>query len=73
MRVPAFALFAIASAFVALNASAETPALYPYADAQVRRILAHGPWPPSRAVDPSNRVSGNAAAIAVGDALLRTT
>jgi len=33
---------------------------------EVRRILAHGPWPPAFARDPSNRASGNAAAIDLG-------
>jgi cytochrome c peroxidase len=36
---------------------------------ELRRILAHGPWPPPRRVDPSNRVSGNADAIALGAVL----
>ena len=30
------------------------------------RILSHGPWPPDPVLDPSNRVSGNADAIALG-------
>ena len=33
---------------------------------QVRAVAAHGPWPPSPVSDPSNRVSGDAAAIALG-------
>jgi cytochrome c peroxidase len=33
------------------------------------RILSHGPWPPRRARDPSNRVSGNPAAVALGERL----
>jgi cytochrome c peroxidase len=37
--------------------------------ATVRRIIALGPWPPPAQTDPSNRVSGNAAAIAFGAAL----
>ena len=36
---------------------------------EVRRILRHGPWPPASRPDPSNRVSGNPAAIAFGRAL----
>ena len=31
---------------------------------EVRRILRHGPWPQPWSPDPSNRVSGRAAAIA---------
>lgn len=30
------------------------------------RVLAHGPWPPASTRDPSNRVSGDAAAIVLG-------
>lgn len=35
----------------------------------IARTLRHGPWPPVASPDPSNRVSGNAAAIALGEAL----
>jgi len=48
---------------VAAPAAAE---LLPFTDAEVRRILSHGPWPMAWMPDPSNRVSGNAAAIALG-------
>ena len=37
-----------------------------FSEREVRQILAHGPWPPRRQRDPSNRVSGRAAAIAFG-------
>ena len=37
-----------------------------FSEREVRQILAHGPWPPRRQNDPSNRVSGRAAAIAFG-------
>lgn len=37
--------------------------------AQVRAIVALGPWPMEQARDPSNRVSGNADAVAFGGAL----
>jgi cytochrome c peroxidase len=33
------------------------------------RILSHGPWPPALAADPSNRVSGEPEAIALGEKL----
>jgi cytochrome c peroxidase len=33
------------------------------------RILAHGPWPPPRASDPGNALSGRPAAVALGRAL----
>lgn len=32
----------------------------------VRAVAAHGPWPPPPVVDPSNRISGNPAALALG-------
>jgi len=44
----------------------ELPAFTPE---EVRRILRHGPWPQSASPDPSNRVWGNADAIALGEAL----
>jgi cytochrome c peroxidase len=36
---------------------------------EVRRIAAHGPWPAKWTSDPSNRVSGNAEAIDLGERL----
>jgi cytochrome c peroxidase len=71
-RACAAAVLATASTLLALSAWAEPPALYPYSDVQLRRILAHGPWPLPRATDPSNRVSGRPAAIAFGEVLFRT-
>ena len=50
-------------------ALAEQPALVPFTDAQVKAILALGPWPPPLPTDPSNRVSGKPAAIAFGERL----
>ena len=40
---------------------------------ETRRILRHGPWPQAVLRDPSNRVSGNADAIALGRALFFDT
>ena len=40
-------------------------------DRELRAIVALGPWPPPWQRDPSNRVSGNAAAIALGERLFR--
>ncbi|WP_419906404.1 cytochrome c peroxidase [Hoeflea sp.] len=37
---------------------------------EISQTLIHGPWPPATGPDPSNRVSGDAAAIAFGRALL---
>jgi cytochrome c peroxidase len=50
----------------AAPAAADGPVFEP---AEIRRILAHGPWPPPPARDPSNRVSGQPAAIALGERL----
>ena len=36
---------------------------------EIARIVQHGPWPPRLAPDPSNRVSGEPAAIALGEKL----
>ena len=58
-------------ALAALGASAASDALYPFSDEEIQRIVSHGPWPPSPAKDPSNRVSGNSAAIAWGEELFR--
>ena len=58
-----------AVAFAVAAPSAQTPAPPPIFDAQLRAILALGPWPAARKADPSNRVSGHAGAIAFGAAL----
>ena len=63
------AIAAAVGGVVALVALAQSPALdLPRGD-ELRRILAHGSWPPARRADPSNRVSGNAQAIALGERL----
>ena len=47
-----------------------TPApAFDFTAEETRRILRHGPWPPASRPDPSNRVSGQPAAIAFGRAL----
>lgn len=40
-----------------------------FSDAEKRRILSHGPWPPAPSRDASNRVSGVPAAIDLGERL----
>jgi cytochrome c peroxidase len=40
-----------------------------FTDGEIRAILAHGPWPAPATQDPSNRVSGNRAAIELGERL----
>lgn len=64
MRVTA----ALCAALLLAGASDE-PLPSPLRDEDVPRILAHGPWPPPASTDLSNRVSGNAAAIAFGENL----
>jgi cytochrome c peroxidase len=70
MRAPTaiaavFALAVVGGA--ALVTGSHSPASF--SDAERAAILAHGPWPPPIARDPSNRVSGNPAAIALGKQL----
>ena len=40
-----------------------------FSDAEVKAILAHGPWPLAIAADPTNRVSGKREAIELGERL----
>jgi len=40
---------------------------------EIRRVLRHGPWPQQVPRDPSNRASGNPAAVALGRALFYDT
>ena len=43
--------------------------LIDFTEAETQTILSHGPWPPPWQADPSNRVSGNGAAIYLGERL----
>ncbi len=61
----AVTLAAAALPWAALAAS--TPGVIAFTDAEIRAIAQHGPWPVKAPRDPSNRVSGNAAAIALGE------
>ena len=49
----------------ALTVKREPPVLT-FSEEERAAILAHGPWPPRSSPDPSNRVSGDPAAIALG-------
>ncbi len=40
-----------------------------FSEEERRKILVHGPWPPKAVRDPSNRVSGKAEAVALGERL----
>lgn len=50
-------------------ATAPAGASVEFDERETAMILRHGPWPPPAMRDPSNRVSGNAQAIALGRAL----
>jgi cytochrome c peroxidase len=60
---------ALALALTALGASPTIAQDAPFEPAEIRRILTHGPWPLPPPRDPSNRVSGDPAAIALGQRL----
>ena len=49
------------------------PELASFSSEEIRQVLRHGPWPQEVARDPSNRVSGSPAAIALGRALFFDT
>lgn len=59
-----FAKLLIGLLLVSVNASADTRLLLN--KDTLARALPHGPWPPETPRDPSNRVSGNPEAIALG-------
>ena len=40
-----------------------------FTETEIKAILSHGPWPPARRKDASNRVSGKPEAIALGERL----
>jgi cytochrome c peroxidase len=54
-------------------ATARADQILPFTDAERAAILAHGPWPQPMPPDPSNRVSGKPAAIALGRRLFFDT
>lgn len=64
-RRRAYALAALLAIVVAL-AAAHADGPLQFTDAERAAILAHGPWPQPLPPDPSNRVSGKPAAIALG-------
>ena len=65
--VPALVALAAFAAF----GTAAAPDAATFSESEIHRILAHGPWPPPMQKDPSNRASGNEAAIAWGAELFR--
>jgi len=75
MRKRAFPLpvrwLAITAIFftIPIFSSGSSGRLLPYDGDGLQRILQHGPWPPAPRRDPSNRVSGQPAAIELGRSL----
>lgn len=70
MRAPAAicgALVALAALCPTRGAAAQDPPAL--TDAEIRAILAHGPWPVPLATDPGNRVSGKREAVEFGERL----
>jgi len=65
------ALLALLAA--ALLSQGTAAGLLAFTDAERRAIERHGPWPPAMPRDPSNRVSGDPAAIALGELLFFDT
>jgi cytochrome c peroxidase len=59
-------LAAILVGVASFAASAHAQPAPDFEPAEIRRILQHGPWPPPLARDPSNRVSGDPHAVALG-------
>ena len=60
---------AIVACFALRLAAADDGNLLRFTPEETRRILQHGPWPRPWSRDPSNRVSGKPAAIALGERL----
>jgi cytochrome c peroxidase len=56
-------------AWPAAGADTAEPGLAPLGEREIRRVLQHGPWPAPWSRDPSNRVSGNLDAVALGERL----
>lgn len=62
----------LAAGFFLTSAAAAADAPVSFTDDEKALILSHGPWPVKTGPDPSNRVSGDAAAIAYGKALFES-
>lgn len=61
-----FALFALLALFALCLAAPARAAVIDFSAEERARIEAHGPWPPARATDASNRADGQPAAIELG-------
>lgn len=73
VRLPgtAVVLALVAALLVMPRVAAREPDATGFSPDEVAKILSHGPWPPAPARDPTNRASGNPAAIALGARLFR--
>ena len=60
---------AAAFALLPMAASAAEPAKVTFSEAEIKRILSHGPWPIPAVADASNRASGKQDAIVLGTAI----
>src|SRR5262245_19034317 len=60
---------ALAVLAIACGVGPATAEVLSFDDVELRRIQHHGPWPPASSRDPSNRASGDPAAIALGQRL----
>ena len=69
LRALIFLALAAVTGANAPRASAIEHAPFDFTPQEVKRILQHGPWPPRWTRDPSNRVSGTRAGIALGERL----
>ena len=69
LNMRAAPLFVALSTVLLLAGAAAETAVVTLTDEQRQRILAHGPWSQATARDPSNRMSGQAGAIAWGERL----
>jgi cytochrome c peroxidase len=68
--VAGLAFAALAALLPALSVVADE---VQFTEAEIRAILAHGPWPTPITTDPSNRVSGKRAALELGERLFFDT
>lgn len=59
----------LAAALACMAAGAAGAQLLEFSDTEKRALLRHGPWPAPWAPDPSNRASGRAQAVALGERL----
>lgn len=69
MRLIALAAAALACLAAVAARADDAPAVPALSEDLRAAVLRHGPWPPPLEADPSNRVSGDPAAIALGEAL----